>query len=164
MVVAALMLMAFVGVVPAAGPGFPGASSQVGVGVSGFLPAVTGEASLRLELTPRWAWGGAIAGFYALGRSVHAEVFLEPVYLATMRWRLSSRLGLLAGWNQEFSFGPPPQWFPGAGMHLQLIEAQWHPGAWYLGLASGIRVLTDFRRIAGTFYLGFTVGAVLHDT
>ena len=157
--------MAFAGAWPAAANVWsPGTTSQAGVGVSGFLPVMTADASLRLDLAPGWAWGGAIAGFYALGRSVHAEVFMEPVYLTNTRWRLSSRLGLLVGWNREFSFGPPPQWFAGAGVHLQLIEAQWHPGAWYMGLATGIRVLTDLRRVAGTFYLSLTTGLVLHGT
>ena len=147
---------------PAVWPSQPApALSRGGIAVSGFLPVVTAEANARLALAPGWDWGGAIAGFYALGRSIHAELFVEPIYLFTRQWRLASRLGVLAGWGEEFSFGPPPEQFAGVGVHLQPLEAQLRLGHWYVGLASGIRVLTDFQRFAGSLYVGASAGVVL---
>ena len=137
--------------------------TRAGVVYSPFLPVVTAGVQLRMEDTEWLSWGAAFGGFYALGRSVHAELFLEPVYLRTERWRVSSRAGLLLGWHEQFPVGPPPEQFPGPGVHFVPVEAMVEWGGYYLGALAGVKLVTDFNRVAGSFYLGLTAGLVMES-
>jgi hypothetical protein len=137
--------------------------------VSPFLPVATASVGAQAEITPRLFWGVEVGAFYVLGRSVNAQLFLEPVYLRRGPWRLSGRLGVLAGHSMEFSFGPPPQQFMGIGAHLSPIEVAMRISATprgrslFVRLRLGLQVLTDFERLAASPHVGLGMGVAADE-
>ena len=133
-----------------------------------FLPVFTTALLVHVEHTPHLYYGAGVGGFYVLGRSIHAELFIEPVYLRSERWMLSSRFGVTGGWSEEFSFGPPPRSFPAVGVHIGVIDAAYRivtidggPGSVYLRAGLGAHAVTNLAGVAGTVYLGLGAGVAV---
>lgn len=147
----------------------PSREVRLAVEAGPFLPVFTAGISVASEIRPRLFWGGGVHAFHVLGKSVHAGLFLELVSCKRSGVRVSSRIGPIVGWNEEFSFGPPPQTFWGAGVHVDLLRVTLalpdvadRTERFFAGLDLGVRAISDGTRIAGSASILLLAGVVTH--
>ncbi|MFW5686135.1 MAG: hypothetical protein ACOC0O_05715 [Spirochaetota bacterium] len=143
------------------------AEARFGFVASPFLPVVTAGADAQFAIAGHLAWGFGVGGFYVLGTSVNAVVFLEPVYFTGGAWRLSGRAGVMMGINEEFPFGPPPEIFVGVGAQLSPLIVEYElpfrlasGTSMFIRVTASIQILTDFERVVGSPHVGIGAGMV----